>query len=276
MAMKHQQNTRIEAGEAAMRDREETSDEDMRSGPSTKTRRREQGFSPRAVLDDLFERARGIGEGSGDFVGNLGATVRDNPIPVMLLAAGVASLVASERMSGGRRSRARGRLEDWDEDDGSALTAMTSKAREAAGELGEKASELGERAKERGTAVRERMRGTMLEVRQKSARTLEEEPFVVVGLGLALGALLGAGLPVTERERRTLGPARERLLERAREVARQGAERVREGAERVRDGAERLKDVAERAGANAGTGRSARDAERERDDRETDEKSMES
>jgi hypothetical protein len=220
----------------------------------------------RAMLEPLFSRARGVGQGGSDLIGNLAATVRDNPVPVMLLAAGVASLIASERMSEGGRSRKRGRLDDWDDDGehASRASALKSRARETAGELSERASELSERAKEKGEALRERMRGTISQVRERSTRTFEEEPLVVVGLGIALGALLGAGLPVTERERRTLGPARERVLERAREAAREGAERVREGAERV-------KSMVERAGASAETAPGEREQDDD-DDAETDER----
>jgi len=282
--MKYEQDTG--AGEATAKKRRRNaaeSDVDERRTRAARVTREETdlGFSPRGILDRVFERARGLGEGSSEFVGNLGATVRDNPIPVVLMAAGVASLIVSERMGEaafGKRAK-RGRLDDWDDDDQDRASAIKAKAREAAGEIGERASALGMRAKEKGSELGERMRGTVTEARERGMRTLEEEPLVLVGLGIAFGALLGAGFPLTERERRTLGPVRERVLERAREVARDGAERVREGAERVREGAERVKVMADRAtGAGVGARRDEDDDLDELDieDAETDDERTES
>jgi hypothetical protein len=72
----------------------------IRSEMSATLRDLEDKFSPRALLEQLFSRAQGASHGSSEFVGNLGATIRDNPVPVLLLASGVVSLLASER--GGR------------------------------------------------------------------------------------------------------------------------------------------------------------------------------
>jgi ElaB/YqjD/DUF883 family membrane-anchored ribosome-binding protein len=278
MAMKHEQDT--SAGESTAKRRRRHADEsdvgESRSRTGAARERIEDRFSPRSILDQVFAGARGVREGSSELVGNLGATVRDNPIPVVLLAAGVASLIAAERMGEpARRKRAGGSLDDWDDDVQDRASAIKAKARETAGELGERASAIGARAKEKSSELGQRMRGTMSEARQRGMRTLQEEPLVLVGLGVAFGALLGAGFPLTERERKTLGPVRERMLERAREVARDGAERVRESADRVREGAERVKVMAERAsGGGVGAGRGEDDGsdEFDSDDPETDER----
>jgi ElaB/YqjD/DUF883 family membrane-anchored ribosome-binding protein len=259
--------------------------DESRSRSAAKRGRNDERFSARGILDQLVERARGVGEGSSELVGNLGATVRDNPIPVGLMAVGIASLIASERMRDVARSKraTRGGLQDWDDDDLDRASAIKAKAREAAGELGERASALGVRAREKSSELGERMRGTMSDARERGMRTLQEEPLVLVGVGIAFGALLGAGFPLTQRERRTLGPVRERVLERAREVARDGAERVRESAERVREGAERVKSMAERAtGGGIGADRDEDDEpdvdddELDIDDAEIDDERMES
>jgi hypothetical protein len=182
-----------------------------------------------AVLDEVLERARDIGRGSSEFAGNVGATVRDNPVPIVLLAAGVASLVASERRGTARR---------------------------AAGE---------------GPLLSDRVREGLAQARDTGVRTLEDEPLLVAGIGLAVGAALGALLPLSQRERRTLGPARERVLEHARRVVNESAERVRDGAERVRERAERVRGLTEGGASNArGPGQASR--RRETEDAETDER----
>jgi ElaB/YqjD/DUF883 family membrane-anchored ribosome-binding protein len=256
--MKYEQYTGAGEGKRRNRSPEEIESDvhEIRSELSQTLQRLEERFSPRAILDQLFSRARGVGQGSGEFVGNVGATVRDNPVPVLLLAAGVASLIASERMSArGRRGQTPVETEEAEGDGGGRIESIKAKAREAkakAREARETVGGLGERARHTGMELSQRMRGRASELRTRGSQTVHEQPLVIIGLGVAVGALLGAGLPVTERERRTFGPSRDRMLSRARDVAREGAERVREGAERVRDRAEQVKGMAERAGASIG------------------------
>lgn len=57
----------------------------------------EDTFSPEALVDRAIEYVR---RGPGDFIGNLGATVRDNPVPVALAATGLVWLAASTRDRG--------------------------------------------------------------------------------------------------------------------------------------------------------------------------------
>jgi hypothetical protein len=197
-------------------------------------------FSPSAVLDEIIAGARAIGRGSSEFAGNVGATVRDNPVPIALLAAGVASLIASERMGKARSDAGPGRADR-------------------------------DRSRDKSALLSARLRGGLAQVRDTSVRNFEDEPLLVAGLGLAVGAALGALLPLSERERRTLGPTRERVLEHARQAVREGAERVRDGAERVRDGAERVRGLTERtASSSRAPTRASRRQETE--DAETDER----
>jgi ElaB/YqjD/DUF883 family membrane-anchored ribosome-binding protein len=75
------------------------------------------------------------------------------------------------------------------------------------------------RAKDRATYGARRARDGM-------ERMLDEQPFVVGAVGIALGALIGAVLPESEREDRMLGQARDRALDRAREIGARGAEQA--------------------------------------------------
>ena len=215
-----------------------------------------EGMS-RIYLDRVLDGARGIGQGSTEFASQLAATVRDNPIPIALMAAGVASLVASERMSKRRGERTSADGSDREAGYGERATELAAGARSAA-------DALGERAKRGGAALVERMRGPLRQVRDGGARALQEQPLLAAGLGLAVGAALGAALPLSERERRALGPARQRVVERAQAIAREGAERVREGAERVREGAERVRGLAERAAGGDASTASNKSASRRR------------
>jgi ElaB/YqjD/DUF883 family membrane-anchored ribosome-binding protein len=228
----------------------------------------EDRFSPRAVLEQLFSGARsgvrGAGQGSSEFVGNLGATIRDNPVPVLLLTSGVVSLLAADRSGAGRRARRVPLHGETIADDISEIrravegetgsASVKERAHEVAGnvnerahdlrdrvseratELGERASELRAHAQESRAAARERVRGAVQHTRERGSRTLQEEPLVIVGLGLAIGAVLGAGMPVSERERRMLGhEGGERLVRRGESAIGRARHAVQEGVERAAD-----------------------------------------
>lgn len=76
---------------------------------------------------------------------------------------------------------------------------------------------------------------------------LKEQPLVLAGLGLAVGAALGAFLPATETEDRLIGDVGEELKERAREAVDKVSETGGTVAERV--GAAARETVIEEAGA---------------------------
>lgn len=73
--------------------------------------------------------------------------------------------------------------------------------RERAGEYAEKAKETAERA------------------RKATSEGVEHNPLTAVLIGAAAGAIIGALLPRTRREDRTMGEARERLADKARSAA---------------------------------------------------------
>ncbi|MFW6067202.1 MAG: DUF3618 domain-containing protein [Myxococcota bacterium] len=172
--------------------------EAIRAEMSETLRQLEEKLSPREAVDQLYRRLRAMGGGSTQFIENLGATVRDHPVPVLLLAAGTASLIAADRAGpaagGGTVGPSVG---DVSEGASEAAEAAGAGARRAAGA----AWEMGGRA--RHTAHEARVRATGL---------LQEQPLVIVGLGLAAGAMLGAALP----------PAREAARKAAREMGEEG------------------------------------------------------
>jgi hypothetical protein len=124
-------------------------------------------------------------------------------------------------------------------------------------ELGEKSAEKRERMGQRMSEAREGMERTSETLRHRAramasgmrhgsegmasgirqtgekARStfsdlLSEQPLVLGALGLALGAILSAGLPTTAREREALGPYRDEAVNRAREAGREQMEKTRE------------------------------------------------
>lgn len=66
------------------------------------------------------------------------------------------------------------------------------------------------------------------DTRQAMARLFEEQPILVAALGTAIGALLGAALPVSQAEREVLGKTGAQALDAGREVIHKAKEAVGE------------------------------------------------
>lgn len=69
-------------------------------------------------------------------------------------------------------------------------------------------------------------------------RTMQDNPLAVGAVAIAVGMAAGFAIPETNREREMLGPARDKLMDRARDAASQVKERATEVAERVKEVAE--------------------------------------
>ncbi|MBS7458860.1 DUF3618 domain-containing protein [Coralloluteibacterium stylophorae] len=205
---------------------------------------------------EMFERVLGYTRGHGrDFAQNLGNTVKANPVPTILTAAGLLWLYAgSDRAppvpyrgaaSGVNTGPSVG------ERAGQAGHDLSERARhlreDASGrahDLGDRAHRLGENASARWNDARDRAGNTMHDtgraIRDGSRRTADSvqsafrsNPLALGAVGIAAGALLGALLPSTEQEDRLLGEYSDRAGDRARRSAQEGLGRAAEAGSRA-------------------------------------------
>jgi len=109
----------------------------------------------------------------------------------------------------------------------STASTAAERAREVAGSARQQAVHYGHRAEE-----------TFLD-------TLEREPLIIGGLGLAVGAAVGMALPRTPIEDRYVGPLREKAWDQGRTRAKEGFEQAKEVATAA---AHTLKEEADRQG----------------------------
>src|SRR5581483_8674658 len=86
---------------------------------------------------------------------------------------------------------------------------------DAASSVANSAADLYGKTAESARAAAENARGAAGSV----ASFLKEEPLVLAGIGLALGALLGAAFPETEAENKLMGRQSDALKERAAKAA---------------------------------------------------------
>jgi ElaB/YqjD/DUF883 family membrane-anchored ribosome-binding protein len=200
----------------------------------------ERKFSPEQLLD----RSLGVLRERGpDLIRNVGDTVKKNPIPVLLTLTGAAWLIASAlRSSSGESSRLSERL---------GQTRLGSKLQETASTVRDRAASATQTVRERAYSATEATRNrasqtwrnasatTRERARQTQAQVenfVQEQPLVVGAIAVAVGAAIGAALPTTEYENRTLGDLRDRTIEKARQVGQEQYQSLRASLSSGRDG----------------------------------------
>jgi ElaB/YqjD/DUF883 family membrane-anchored ribosome-binding protein len=219
----------------------------------------ESRLSPGELLDQALGMARQHG---GEFATNLGRSVRNNPMPVILTGVGLAWMMASSNEP--RAASYTASYEDWTSPNASAsktrhrLKSGMSSAKSAAGAVGDTAARatdtvrqsvdsLGDRASE----TKERMRMHSERVRYGFESLMEEQPLLVGAIGLAVGAALGAALPRTESEDRLLGETSDSAVRSMKDKAAEAYEEVKDTAAEVvastRDRADTASDDGQQA-----------------------------
>jgi gas vesicle protein len=148
---------------------------------------------------------------------------------------------ASERMDDVRNAADRGRekLSDAADEVQDAAERVQDRAHDAAERAREGASDLAHRAEDAWHDAEYRARRAGREVRHLS----EENPLAAGAVALALGFAAGMLVPETSREHRMMGPARDRMVNRAQAAASDTMEKVGRVAEKT---AEEARETAER------------------------------
>lgn len=206
----------------------------------------------------------------GDLSGaanNLKAQVRDNPLPVVLIGAGIAWMAfgnnASQAVSARSRSFDEG-LEavrkaggQTDASEGSSiLGSVADGAKTAAASVGDTVSGMADSL----TSTAESLGRSMLTGTRQGAGTLQhsvsgaaQEPLLVAALGLAIGAVVGAMLPASDLEKEQIGPHADRLRDDAKEMIDKGLDSAGRVASKAFDA---LKEEADKQGLVPGKGAS--------------------
>jgi ElaB/YqjD/DUF883 family membrane-anchored ribosome-binding protein len=232
----------------------------------------ERKFSPGQLLDQAMEFAR---ENGGEFANNLGRSVKENPVPALLTAVGIAWMVASSnrpRSSStdayddryARNDYNAGGFDDigYEDDAGDQKEGLSDKAQRLKASAEGSLSEAGQRVKSAAEQARQKLAGTKdtvsaglrrssgtaqaqtQRVREGINSLLTEQPLLLGALGIAVGAAIGAALPATEQEDRLFGSARDKAIS---EVKQRGTETY----EQVRDKANAVGEEAKQSISNA-------------------------
>ena len=151
-----------------------------------------------------------------------------------------------ERRGSGLTQRIADRAGDVRHAIGSAVGSATETVSERAGELREqardRAGDLAERAEELGSGARERARDLGHRAQEQTRRArggverlMNDNPLAVAAGIAAIGLAAGLLVPETERERRTLGPVRDDLADRAQTTASRIKDAAVEAGQEVKD-----------------------------------------
>lgn len=224
----------------------------IRAEMDTTLREIERKFSPGELLDRALHQLPG---GPKEFANNMGSALRDNPLPATLTGIGLAWLMAASsgpqhESQAHRTGAAREKMEEMSHKVGEKFQQVSDRVRggisqaresmhekrgsvsEGMGSARARAGEVGHGAQEQGRHLKE----SFVEMR-------EEHPVLLAGIGLAVGALIGAAIPPTRSEDRLMGEARDTAVQRAKEKGREQTETaeaaLRAGVESAREEAER-------------------------------------
>jgi hypothetical protein len=184
-----------------------------------------------AVYDATIGKAVNIMKNLGNELSgtSIGTTIRNNPLPFILIGAGAGMLAynaySGDKRGGRSRSRSLANRPDRQIGDGSegteagrlssvtgAISGVKGTVSNAAGSAYETVTgavdQVYNKAGEYGTTAR-----------QQYDHYLEENPLAVGAVALALGAAVGMAIPATRYEGQLMGQARQDLLNKAQDTA---------------------------------------------------------
>jgi hypothetical protein len=110
---------------------------------------------------------------------------------------------------------------------GSESTGGSADVSGISGRVTERASQVTERAGELAENARTAVRQTSRRAQNQLQRAIHENPLAVGAAAAILGAAIGLALPETERENEWMGDARDNVLDKAQELARNAKEKAK-------------------------------------------------
>ncbi|MDO8862452.1 DUF3618 domain-containing protein [Haliea sp. E1-2-M8] len=175
-------------------------------------------LSPGELMDQALGMAR---EHGGEFGRNLGAQVKNNPIPMILTSVGISWMMMSSGNNGTAQTHRTHDTGTGSEGHGfkDALGNTAAKSRDAASAVGDRVHGATAHASESAQNARDSL-----------VKFYRDQPLLAGSLGIAIGAALGALVPPTEMEDNMLGEARDRSVEAAKSEAVNKYDEVRESA----------------------------------------------
>ncbi|KAB8314792.1 DUF3618 domain-containing protein [Tolypothrix campylonemoides VB511288] len=177
---------------------------------------------------EMFERVLNFSKGSGrEFAGNLGSTVKANPMPALLTAAGLLWLYSSTRQSSaGMQSDAlpSSGVQAYPTTEVAASKGsrgISERLHSVKSAVGEKAHGAAGSIRSGASSAAGSMRGGVQRASDGYGAMLRENPLAAGAIAVAVGAVLGALIPSTRKEDEMLGEASDRMVDQLKSKARE-------------------------------------------------------
>jgi ElaB/YqjD/DUF883 family membrane-anchored ribosome-binding protein len=203
-----------------------------------------------AIKDAAQGAVSNVGEQARRTSSRLVEVIRENPLPVIAVGAGVTWLLTQrsrsdvsgdrmakyaytgpERRQGGHwqsGSGGTGRI-------GSSVSSVKDSVSEAASDVAERAGELKERVGERIGEIGGQARWQTQRVKTNLEHAAEENPLALAIGATVVGLALGLLLPGTQREDEMMGSARDQLVDRAEETIERTKDAAVEAGQQVKE-----------------------------------------
>jgi hypothetical protein len=184
----------------------------------------------------LFDEAtRAMGGAGQQVLSKFVDQAKENPMPLAVMGLGLAWLMSGAGKAGGSGG---GYAEPRSFAEAGAQGASASSG------LVDKVHGVGDKASDMIATARDKLSGAAAAVGDSASgaagkvgeygqqaqrnfgRLLEREPLLIGAAGLLVGAAIGAALPATDLEDRTVGPVRDKLLEKGKDLAEDGLQQA--------------------------------------------------
>jgi ElaB/YqjD/DUF883 family membrane-anchored ribosome-binding protein len=203
-----------------------------------------------AIKDAAQGAVSNVGEQARRTSSRLVEVIRENPLPVIAVGAGVSWLLTQRSrsdVSGNRMARyaytgpERRQGNSWQSGSGirgrvgGTVSEVKDSVSEAASGVAERASELKERAGERIGDIGGQARWQTQRIKTNLEHAAEENPLMLAIGAAVVGIALGLLLPGTEREDEIMGSARDELVDRAEETVERAKDAAVEAGREVKE-----------------------------------------
>jgi ElaB/YqjD/DUF883 family membrane-anchored ribosome-binding protein len=197
-----------------------------------------------AIKDAAQGAVSNVGEQARRTSSRLVEVIRENPLPVIAVGAGVTWLLTQRNksdVSGDRMARyaytgpERRQSHGIKERVGGAVSGVKESVSETVGGVAERASELKRRAGDRIGDVGGQARWQTQRIKTNLEHAAEENPLALAIGAAVVGLALGLLLPGTQREDELMGSARDQLVDRAGETVERAKEAAVEAGREVKE-----------------------------------------
>ncbi|MFC5609000.1 DUF3618 domain-containing protein [Variovorax soli] len=199
----------------------------------------ERRLEPRRLVDQGVDYLRH--NGASEYFYSLGRSAREQPLPLALVGVGLAWMMmtngrsaaapdgrvrddtdgAADGPDGGRVHAAAQSLRSRASELGDAVSQAAHQTRDAARRTSQTLSEAAEATRARAAQVGEATRQGAQKLRSGYDQLVNEQPLALGAIGLALGAVLAAAAPRTQKEDELMGRSSDELMGDAKRSARE-------------------------------------------------------